>query len=198
MKIFFNLCLLVVLFCSMVNPSLAQTGKSEDIKEEEPYYDEDYRGSDIVKDIFIDLGYGAEKFGIGIGFRYWNFGASFGLTGIGVSLPDYDKTTYLNRTENVITEKYASIAVTTDLYYFYDINDKYTAFVNFGYSVGTDTILARKASSNDDRLYRWGSENNSELTFGLGFQYFFEKWIGLGVGYHSRRGVFAQFNYFWF
>jgi hypothetical protein len=197
MKKMIYLLLCLGLFATFISTSQAQEKKT-DISDDEVYYDENYKGSDIIKDIFIDFGYGADKFGIGLGFRYWNLGASFGITGLGISLPDYDKTTYLNRTESVNTERYASIAVTTDLYYFYDFNEKYTVFANIGYAVGTDTILARKASSTDTRLYRWGSENNSEITFGLGVQYFFEKWIGLGVGYHTRRGIFAQFNYFWF
>ena len=190
--------LLISLFGFIFNSATAQSKKSKDTTDDAVYYDDNYKGSDIIKDIFIDVGYGPDKLGIGLGFRYWVFGASFGLTGLGVTLPNYDRTTYLNQTEPVFTEKYSTIAVTTDIYYFFDINEDYTVFANFGYAVGTDTILARKASSNDNKLYRWGSENNSEITYGLGFQYFFEKWIALGVGYHSRRGAFAQFNYYWY
>ena len=99
-------------------------------------------------------------------------------------------------------EKYSSIHVTTDLYYFHDINDQFTVFGNIGYGVGTDSVLAHhkddQSTANKNRLYAIGTETNSGITFGLGVQYFLEEWVGFGIGYHSRRGVYAQFNYFWF
>lgn len=198
-KYIFLLLISTFLMTSIINAVAQSKAKStKDTTEEESYYDEDYKGSDIIKEIFIDAGWGSEKLGIGLGFRYWNLGASFGITGLGVKLPNYDNSTYINKTEAVITEKYSTIAVTTDLYYFYDINETYTVFANFGYSAGSDTILAKKANSTDNKWYRWGSESNSEFTFGLGGQYFFEKWIALGLGYHSRRGIYAQFVYYWY
>lgn len=194
MKSYLMKLLFLLAFISLLNVNLfAQTDDEEDYEEETT---KEYVPSDIIKVISFDAGWGAEKLGLALGFRYWNLGVSFGVAGLGNTLPDHRNERLISGTPSS-TEKYPTIAVTTDLYYFYDINDEFTAFGNFGYSVGTDTVLARK-DNNDSSLYLYGTENNAAFTFGLGLQYFLEQWIGIGVGYHTRRGIFAQFNYFWF
>ena len=198
---------LVLIAPLIANNDLFAQDRSDDEEQIDAieYTEEEYQGNDIFKSIFIDAGYGTNKFGFGLGFRYWNLGFSFGLAGLGESIPHY--FTYreggnITPATAVDIEKYSSIHVTTDLYYFHDINDEFKVFGNIGYGVGTDSVLAHhkddQGTSNKNRLYSIGTETNSGITFGLGVQYFLEEWIGFGIGYHNRRGVYAQFNYFWF
>lgn len=206
MKKYFYLFLLLVIPFVSVQSLQAQSKSTEDNQIDAiEYSEEEYQGNDIFKSIFIDAGYGTNKFGFGLGFRYWNLGFSFGLAGLGESIPHY--FTYreggnITPATAVDIEKYSSIHVTTDLYYFHDINDEFKVFGNIGYGVGTDSVLAHhkddQGTSNKNRLYSIGTETNSGITFGLGVQYFLEEWVGFGIGYHNRRGVYAQFNYFWF
>lgn len=204
-KYFYLFLLLVIPFVS--SQAVQAQSKSEDNEQIDAIEDQEkeYQGNDIFKSIFLDAGYGTNKFGFGLGVRYWNLGFSFGLAGIGESIPHY--FTYreggnITPETAVDIEKYSSIHVTTDLYYFHDINDQFTVFGNIGYGVGTDSVLAHhkddQSTANKNRLYAIGTETNSGITFGLGVQYFLEEWVGFGIGYHSRRGVYAQFNYFWF
>lgn len=193
-------------FCIFALAATVFVGSNELIAQDETEYEDEipaseYVPGDIFKSIFIDAGYGSNALGFGLGFRYWKFGVSFGVSGIGESMPSYDRTRTVSTTEAIDMKKYAAIGVTTDLYYFYDINEKYTAFVNVGYGVGSDSLFAkRQDDTKEGTVYRCSpaTETNSGITFGLGFQYFFEKWIGIGVGYQTRRGVYAQFNYYWY
>lgn len=185
---------------------LAQNKAKDEILADSDTIEKEYQGNDIFKAFFLDAGYGANKFGFGLGFRYWNLGFSFGLAGIGESMPSYQRDWgdgKIITPETAVNQKaFSSIHVTTDLYYFHDIDDNFTAFVNLGYGVGTDSVLANHKDNLNtniqNRYYPVGTENESGITYGLGIQYFLEQWIGFGLGYHSRRGVYAQINYFWF
>jgi len=206
MKKFYSLSILALSFFAICNSTmLAQNKAKGEILEEDAVPEKEYKGNDIFKAIFVDAGYGANKLAFGLGVRYWNLGASFGIAGLGSSMPSYFKYREggnINQETAINIKKYPSINITTDLYYFYDFTESVTAFVNLGYGVGSDSLLANHKDEQNttykDRLYPVGTETKSGVTFGLGVQYFLEKWVGFGVGYHSRRGVYAQFNYFWY
>ena len=153
-----------------------------------------------MKAVFMDIGYGWNKLGLGFGGRYSNFGASIGIAGIGEKMPAYSKTQTLTASQAINTKSYTSTMITLDGYYFYDINEKYTAFANVGYSMGTDSVFASKQGETDGTLYRMspGTKSKNAVTFGVGFQYFLEQYLGFGVGIHSKRGIYAQINYYWF
>lgn len=153
-----------------------------------------------MKAAFIDVGYGWNNLGLGFGGRYSNFGASIGIAGIGTDMPAYSKTEVLTAANTYTKKSYTSTIITLDAYYFYDINDKYTAFANVGYSMGTDSLFGTKMNETDGTLYRLSptTESKNAFTFGAGFQYFLEEYLGFGIGIHSKRGIYAQINYFWF
>lgn len=150
-----------------------------------------------MKSVFLDAGYDFNGASFALGFRYWNLGLSIGAAGLGATLPEHTNQ-FITLTDAKETFTYHSIWVTTDLYYFYDINDEFTAFANIGYGVGSDSLLATKRDENTGRKYILGSENHSSVTFGAGLQYFFQNQIGVAVGYHNKRGVYAQISYYWY
>ena len=207
MKKFYSIFILAISFFAICNSTiLAQNKAKEEILDDGEAIEKEYKGNDIFKAFFLDAGYGANKFGFGLGVRYWNLGFAFGVAGLGESIPSYQRNWGDNKVitpETAVNQKsYSSIHVMTDLYYFYDINDDFTAFVNLGFGVGSDSILANHKdylnTPYQDRLFPLGSDSKTGINFGLGIQYFLEQWIGFGLGYHSRRGVYAQINYFWF
>ena len=89
-KYFYLFLLLVIPFASQ---AVQAQSKSEDNEQIDAIEDQEkeYQGNDIFKSIFLDAGYGTNKFGFGLGVRYWNLGFSFGLAGIGESIPHYFK-----------------------------------------------------------------------------------------------------------
>lgn len=153
-----------------------------------------------MKSAFIDVGYGWNKLGLGFGGRYSNFGASIGIAGIGEKMPAYSKTQVLTSGQILSKESHTSTIITLDAYYFYDLNDKYTVFGNVGYSMGNDSLFGTKQGESDGTLYRISpaTESKNGICFGAGFQYFLEEYLGFGIGIHSKRGIYAQINYYWF
>ncbi len=150
-----------------------------------------------MKSPFFDIGYDFNGMSLGFGFRYWNVGLSLGVSGVGKYLPEHSRQ-YLSIPDANERFTYPSIWVTADAYYFYDLNDAFTVFGNIGYGVGTDSVLATKKGETNGSKYILGAENKSSITFGAGVQYFFPMQIGVGLGYHSKRGIYAQISYYWY
>ncbi len=203
MKKFYSLFIIVLSVFAFSNSVLLAQSKAKDAEPtEEAAIEKEYIGNDIFKSIFFDAGYGARKLSFGLGVRYWNLGLSFGVAGLGGSMPGYYRDKMPTKETAIDIEKHPSINVTTDLYYFHDFSETFTAFVNLGYGAGSDSVLAKhsdnQGTSSSNLLYAYGSESKSGVTFGFGIQYFMEKWLGFGLGYHNFRGVYAQINYFWY
>lgn len=149
-----------------------------------------------IKNIFFDLGYGQYKTSFALGFRYWFAGLSIGVTGIDPGIPGYtNDLRYQPSSKKFNEERYTSLCVSGDLYYYYDISDL-SLFANIGYYSQADTILAYYPEN--DTRYTYKNENKSGITFGLGGQYSVSSSIMLGLGYHSKRGIYAQLGIFWF
>lgn len=181
MKIFLSIVALFIASFSLSNATTTEEAK-------EPV--------GIMKNAFGDLGYGEGGLSFGLGFRYWDFGIGVGMSGIGQSVPYHNY--YINETDILEKYTYPTMWVVGDLYYFYDLNDEFTFFANVGYGVGADTVLATKKGETTGAKYYHKTENRSGITFGAGIQYFIENQIGFGIGYHSRRGPYAQVSYYWY
>ncbi len=183
----------LALFFVSVNISLSQ----QSLTNETANHSQSDAPQGMMKSAFVDGGFGQGGMSLGFGFRYWNLGLSLGLSGIGKNLPPHSQQWIM---ENEIQDRYTypSMWVTGDIYYFYDLNDEFTIFGNVGYGVGTDSILATKRGDTHQSKYFYRIENKSSVTFGAGVQYFLQNQIGLGLGYHNKRGIYAQVSYYWF
>jgi opacity protein-like surface antigen len=147
--------------------------------------------------LFFDLGFGANNLSTGLGFRYWHFGASIGLTGFTNTVPAFSYPAYNHPKpsgQNALTEKFTSLVVAGDVYYFHDFN-KFTVYANVGYFSQSDTVLVKDIDRGE---YFYDSrESKSGMTFGGGLEYILSKWIAIGLGYHTKLGVTAQIGYRW-
>jgi opacity protein-like surface antigen len=159
---------------------------------------QEYVPSGALKNIFFDAGYGANDFAFALGFRYKFFGASFGVDGIGHKMPSYQQNDYVSADQVLSTQKEPYVGVIGDAYYFYDFNEKWTAFGSLGFYVASDSVFARKKEDKSDKLYRFAAENKNGVCIGAGIEYFLDENWALGLAYHSRRGAFIRFTYKWF
>ena len=147
------------------------------------------------KTVLLNLGYGARGFSGGFGFRYWLFGAQIGITGVGTKIPGYN--TYDNPPGGVERKNFPSITVSGDVMLYYDINEEFSAFVSAGFYSQADTLLLWDRATNVYFLKTPTTEIKNGLTFGLGGQYYFKENLELGLGYHTKNGIYAQVGYWW-
>lgn len=189
--------MLAVLIILPLFTALAQSDDDErntDVNDYEARKAEGYK----LKTILFDLGYWHESMSMGFGFRYSNFGAMMGLANFTNKLPGYDNT-ILPESSVGYTEKHRSLTISFDAYYFHNIYDNLDAYANIGFASGADSILARSNSPQaDDELHRYKSENFTHITCGFGVDYYLAKWLSLGLGFHTERGVFFRLGYFWY
>jgi opacity protein-like surface antigen len=177
----------------------AQDDYDDEYYDDEYEYEDDYYYEDEgpaplpdgpMKYLHLDVGYGPANISYGLGFRYWQFGATIGLTGVATDIPNYSRQTAPSAEE---TEKFPTIVVCFDLHYYYEINPEITAFATIGYYSQSDTILAKS----DGYWYRYDAESTSGLTFGIGGQYALNRQIMVGLAYQNKRGIYAQIGYRW-
>lgn len=169
---------------------------------------EDPAEEGIYKSIFLEGGYGEAGASAAIGFRYWQLGLAVGVSGFASDIPNY---AFSYGTGQVISpnqplpsgfweEKHEALIVAADLSYYYDNFAPWTAFVSVGGFSQQDTVLAvhRPQSSSKDERFFYRVENSSGVCFGGGVLYDINEMSSIGLGYHTKRGVFARFDYFWF
>lgn len=159
-----------------------------------------------LKSVFGEVGWSNLKLSAALGFRFWNIGASMGLTGFAASKPKYiyPSTQYpMPRQGEYEDYKFTYVLVTTDFYYFFEIFDDFIITPNIGFYVQQDSILARSLRTNLQydfgQLYYTGkTENKVGLNFGIGVDYYYLDNYFVGIGYNYRRGLFIRFAYYWF
>lgn len=165
--------------------------------------EEEYEYATDYKAIQVDLGY-SNYAGVSaaVGFRYWLFSFSIGLSGFANSIPAYSKDSYsvqINPMQPLPTgyeeEKYGALLVTADLGFHYDITENIGLFASVGYYSSTDTLLAYDYKK--DIRYYYKHYVSDGIAFSVGGDYFVTEDIKAGLGYHTRRGIFARISYIW-
>lgn len=169
-----------------------------------PTSEEEY---EIVRDynaIQVDLGY-TNHTGISaaLGYRYWLFSLSIGLSGFANKIPPYSMDSYsvnINPMSPLPNgyeeEKYGALLVTFDVGFHYDINENLGLFGSIGYYSATDTLLAYNYTKDIRYYYKYYITDG--IAFGAGADYFFSDNVKVGLGYHTRRGIFARLSYVWY
>jgi opacity protein-like surface antigen len=156
-----------------------------------------------IKSIMLDLGHTLDGSGIcfGFGVKYWNFGASIGIAGLSPDRPNYDRRT-IDITEAQETKNFQSLMINFDAHYYmnFEIFDPLTVFVSVGYYSQSDSTIGRKQGEDTWSLIAGpqGFNSVSGLSFGAGVQYPMTDNIALGIALHTRKGIYAQFEYYWF
>ncbi len=164
---------------------------------------EDYEYATDYKAIQLDLGYtNYSGISAAVGFRYWLFSFSIGLSGFANKIPPYslyDNSVNINPMQPLPTgyeeEKYGALLVTADLGFHYDITENIGLFASIGYYSSTDTLLAYNYTR--DLRYYYKYYVSDGIAFSLGGDYFITDDIKAGLGYHTRRGIFARISYIW-
>ncbi len=186
--------IIFVLFVSALTILFAQ---DELVGEEE--YDDDA----AFKMFFAEVGYGTREMSLGLGFR-WNFiGIDMNLGGFIDNTPNY---IYPSREfpypKQYKEFTYPRTTLTINASYYYDIGD-FSMFATVGYFNQTDTVLVRSLDEgNTFGIYfaRQGDPaiDKGGVCFGLGGEYFIDEKFAVGAGYHTKKGGFLQFGYYWY
>jgi outer membrane protein assembly factor BamA len=157
----------------------------------------------ISKAVFFDLGFGGPA-GLsgGLGFRYSYFSFTLGLSGFANKVPAYQINNYgtgINASQPLPVgysqESYSALIVTGDFGFNYEIVPKITAFASIGYYSQQDTILAHDYKQ--DLRYYYKYYTSSGLCYSIGGEYAITDDINVGIGYHTKRGVFGRIAYTW-
>ncbi|MFN3270499.1 MAG: hypothetical protein ACK42G_07925 [Candidatus Kapaibacteriota bacterium] len=172
------------------------------------YAQESFWASNL-KSVFGEIGWNKLKLSAAVGFRFWNVGASMGLTGFASSKPKYiyPSTQYpLPKKGEYDEYKFTYVLVTTDFYYFFELFDDFIITPTIGFYVQQDSILAKSrrittpyGQTDYGQLYYLGkTENKTGLNFGIGIDYYLLDQYFVGIGFNYRRGIFLRFAYYWF
>lgn len=156
------------------------------------------------KSIFGDIGYfGPGGLSVGVGVRYWFASLELGLSGFTKSVPNYSMNSYdvgISPSQPLPSgyeeDKYTKILVTGDLGFYVDILDPFILFASVGFYSQQDTILAKEIQTGYHYYYKY--YNSSGVAFGVGANYVWDDQFEIGLGYHTKRGVFARITYYWF
>lgn len=156
------------------------------------------------KSIFGDIGYfGPGGLSVGVGVRYWFASLELGLSGFTKSVPNYSMYSYdvgISPSQPLPMgfeeDKYTKILVTGDLGFYVDILDPFILFASIGFYSQQDTILAKDVQEGYRYYYKY--YNSSGVAFGIGANYVLDDQFEIGLGYHTKRGVFARVTYYWF
>ncbi len=183
--------LLLAFLCLFFTSSYAQKGE---------VYEDDIPS---LYGLHGELGYGGAGLGVGFGFRYEFISVSMGVAGFANSIPNYalsyhDPSINL-RLPNPLDdkfdeEKYESILVTFDAAYNHEF-DWGNIYAGVGFFAQTDSILAKERETGS--YYIRGTENTSGICFNLGADYYWSEHLGVGLGFHSKKGIMARFSYYW-
>lgn len=166
--------------------------------------EEEYEYATDYKALQLDLGYtNYSGLSAAIGFRFWLFSFSIGLSGFANKIPAYSMDSYsvnINPMQPLPSgyeeEKYGALLVTADLGLHYDITENIGLFASVGYYSATDTLLAYDFRKDVRYYYKYFVSDG--VAFSLGGDYFITDQIKAGLGYHTRRGIFARLSYIWF
>jgi len=166
--------------------------------------EEEYEYADDYKALQFDLGYtNYSGLSAALGFRYWLFSFSIGLSGFANKIPAYSMDSYsvnINPMQPLPNgyeeEKYGALLVTADLGFHYDITENIGLFASIGYYSSTDTLLAYNYNNYIRYYYKYYVSDG--IAFSVGGDYFLTDQIKAGLGYHTRRGIFARISYIWF
>lgn len=195
MKFFLHLLIVLTLFST--NYAFSQLEETNaDTFAEEPV--------GFIKAINGDIGYfGPAGLSLAAGFRYWFAGFTLGISGISKSIPNYalyDPSVPINPNlplPNGFDEKsYPALIVTGDFTYYHQIVKQLTAFGSLGFYSQQDTVLAWDYTNNYYYYYKHISK--AGICFGIGGEYLYSENLNIGLGYHTKRGLFARITYFWF
>lgn len=187
-------------FSLALNLAIAQGSYTE---EQDTEYEEQAPVG-LMKGLHADLGYfGPAGLSAGIGFRYWFASFTLGFSGLMKDIPNYstygyDLGIYPNSPlpSNFYEKSYAAFIVTGDFSFYYQLLPKVTGFGTVGFFSQQDSVLAKEYD--DDVYYFWKVKKSSGLCFGLGAEFDYEENLKVGLGYHTKRGLFARLTYFWF
>lgn len=198
MKLF--LILMAALSLSISTNAIAQDGYEEEYENEL----EETEPTGKLMGVNADLGYfGPAGLSLGAGFRYWFAGFTLGISGLMNDIPNYstygyDEGIYANSPlpPNYDGKSYPALIVTGDFSFHYEVIKKVTAFGSIGFYSQQDTVLAWDFT--DDVYYYWKYTKKSGVCFGLGADFDYSDILKVGLGYHTKRGLFARITYFWY
>ncbi len=155
------------------------------------------------KMVFGEIGYGTRELSIGVGFR-WNFlSLDLNLGGVVDNTPNYIyPQTEFPYPKQFDEYRYPRTTITINASYYYDIDD-FSIFATIGYFNQTDSLLVRsleQGNTNGVYFAKQGNpaENSGGVCFGLGGEYFINEKFVVGAGYHTKKGAFVQFGYYWY
>ncbi len=156
-----------------------------------------------LKMLFAEIGYGTREMTLGLGFR-WNFlGLDMNLGGFIDNTPNYFYPSrdfpYPKQYKEFV---FPRTTLTINASYYYDIGD-FSVFASVGYYNQTDSALVRSLDEgNTFGIYfaRQGDPaiDSGGICFGLGGEYFIDEKFAAGIGYHTKKGAFLQFGYYWY
>jgi opacity protein-like surface antigen len=158
----------------------------------------------MMKAIHADLGFfGPAGLSGALGFRYWFASFTLGLSGLMKDIPNYSTYGYdlgiypqSPLPANYDAKSYPALIVTGDFSFYYEVVKKVTGFGSIGFYSQQDTVLAWDFT--DDVYYFWKNKKSSGVCFGLGAEFDYNESMKVGLGYHTKRGLFARLTYFWF
>ncbi|OGU58517.1 MAG: hypothetical protein A2X64_01340 [Ignavibacteria bacterium GWF2_33_9] len=194
--------LIIILFLSIISVTSFSGNNYQD---DEYYEDEEaYVQEGVVKAVNVDLGYfGPAGLSAAAGFRYWFASFTLGFSGIVNDIPNYALNGYaqgIYQTKplpaNFDEKNYPALIVTGDFAYHYQILPKVSAFASLGFYSQSDTTLAWDYSN--DWYYYWKTQKSSGVAFGLGAEMDYQENLRIGLGYHTKRGIFARLSYYWY
>lgn len=168
------------------------------------YADDDF---EPIKAIFIDVGGGGNGMSAALGFRYSFASLSVGLAGFTNKIPNYALTpptgVYFNPTQPLPSgyteDKHLGLIVSFDAGFHLDYFYPYTFFATVGYFTQQDSVLAKEVriDGRSPNRYAYRVENTDGFAFGGGGNYQISDYVALGLGLHTKRGIYGQFVYTW-
>ncbi len=156
-----------------------------------------------TKVLFAEAGYGPRDLTLGIGFRWDFIGLDINLGGFMDNTPNYMYATKQYPYPKEFNEyTYARTTLTINASYYYDY-EEYSFFASVGYFNQVDTALVRSLDAGGTRGVFFPRRGNpaiktSGICFGLGANYFIDEKYVAGLGYHTKKGVFLQFGYYFY
>ncbi|MCX8054518.1 MAG: hypothetical protein N3A67_02480 [Ignavibacteria bacterium] len=160
----------------------------------------------MLKGLMLDFGGGSDGLSMAFGFRYWLASLSIGVVGFANKIPKYSNVppvgVNLNPSQPLpngfVEEKHTGIIVTFDGAIHYEMFP-WNFFGSIGYYTQQDSVLAKQVNTTGQILgrYSYKVENSQGIAFGAGANYYLSDNIGVGIGLHTKRGVYAQFVYVW-
>jgi hypothetical protein len=149
--------------------------------------------------VYGEGGYGPRELSLGAGFRWEFLSLGISLSGLAVSNPvSIYPTREIPFPKDYEKYEFPGTTVSFDAGYYYDINE-FSIFATAGYYMQSDSIFAKSFEQvSFGSYFRLEELKSSGFCFSLGGQYFIDEKFGVGAGYHTKKGVFVQFGYYWY